>query len=337
MTDSEISLLAKTGTYRRKKLNGKVRETHISWVILNGRYAFKFKKPVKLPFLNSSTLALRRKLCRQEVSLNRRLTDIYLDVLPVRRYGDRYEIGGSSGRTIDYTVRMRRLDEKDRLDNRLRTDSVPHSQIRKLADVIANFHNSAMRIEQSAPALPWRELFNEISDYRKFVEGKSGSRYVKIINDTIRASDLFLRCHENRLEERARAGFIRDVHGDLHCGNVFLGKDPIIFDCIEFDKRYRQIDILYEIAFLIMDMEALGRKKCADELLKQYLKTCACVQTQEDFKILDYFKCLRANVRAKVHLISAREKRNVREVRSHLTQANRYLRLMSKYSLMDNE
>lgn len=334
MTSHEIKALAEHGTYRGQTLNGKIRETHISWVILSGKNAFKIKKPVKLPFLDSSTLPLRRKLCRREVDLNRRLTDIYIDVLPVRRRGKSYEIGGSSGRIIDHTVHMRRLDENDRFDNRLRSNSVSHAQIRSLAAVIANFHNAATVIKRSSSVLRWRELFNDIGRYRKFL---SGDRFGAIIDKAIRASDLFLKRHEQRLKQRALKGFVRDVHGDLHCGNIFLKRRPVIFDCIEFDKRYRQIDILYEIAFVVMDMEALRRKGLADELLQRYLEGCACVQTEDDLRILDYFKCLRANVRAKVHMISASQKKDKRAVKEHLTRARRYLQLMGSYPLVENK
>lgn len=124
---------------------------------------------------------------------------------------------------------------------------------------------------------------------------------------------------------------MRDVHGDLHSGNIFLYREPVLFDCIEFNDQYRQIDVLYEIAFLCMELEFFGKKSLSAYLLKQYLKRFPCVESPEDKKIFTYYKCLRANVRAKVIALHLRQTRSPIERQQQKTILKKYLEMIRIY------
>jgi aminoglycoside phosphotransferase family enzyme len=144
-------------------------------------------------------------------------------------------------------------------------------------------------------------------------------------------SDQFLKSHAARLQQRIDRGFIRDVHGDLHSRNIFLYRKPVLFDCIEFNDPMRQIDVLYEIAFLCMDLEAYGQKNLSRYFLTEYKKKFKCFECKEDESLFIYYKCLRANVRAKVNVMSATQADTSEELHFHSEEAKKYLLLMSDY------
>lgn len=121
------------------------------------------------------------------------------------------------------------------------------------------------------------------------------------------------------------------MHGDLHSGNIFLYRKPVLFDCIEFNDEYRQIDVLYEIAFLCMDIEAFHQKHLVKYFLLEYKKHFQCFETKEDEILFTYFKCLRANIRAKVHAMSAGQADTSDELAFHANETKKYLFLMKDY------
>jgi len=308
-----------------------ITETHISWVILSGDRAFKIKKPVRLSFLDFSTLALRKKYCRIEVQLNRRWSDIYLQVSPVISTAGSLTVNGDKGRIVDYAVVMRRVDEDLRLDRLLLRKEVTIGQVKDLAGTIAAHHARSRVIKRRFSLLQTRQLFNDLYPLAMKSEKLIGHGWINVIRDSVSWSDKFLEQHSGRFTARIRAGLQRDVHGDLHSANIFLEKTPIIFDCIEFNSRYRQIDILYEAAFLAMDFDAFDSPELAKVFISEYLDRIDTVITPDDRELLVYYKCMRANVRAKVHLINAIQGMNKTDVEFHLNEARRYLRLMKRY------
>lgn len=331
MRESEVILLARNGTYRLKKMEGRIEETHISWVILTRKHAFKIKKPIKLSFLNFSTLKQRQKNCEREILLNSRFTDIYESVLPIRKFVSHYSIGGNQGSIIDYAVQMKRMAVTKRMDNVLRNGKVTENSIRALALIIASFHKRAEKIYKPFRLSEARSLFNNINEVRKFISANLGMDFGAIIYESVLWSNRFLREHGKRIQERIKEGYKRDVHGDLHSGNIFLYRNPVLFDCIEFNDEFRQIDVLYEVAFLYMDLEAFGRKALAKKFLIAYKHSFDCFKIKDDINIFNYYKCLRANVRAKVHSMSALQADNDCELQHHLKEIRKYLKLISAY------
>lgn len=331
MKESEVKLLATSGTFQGKKLKGRIEETHISWVILTRRFAFKIKKPIKLAFLDFSTLKARKARCGDEIRLNRRFTDIYQSVVPIRMGDSNLVIGGKKGKVVDYAVRMKRMAVTKRMDKLLQSNRVKNKNIISLAEVISNVHQKCQPVYEAFVLSQAKDLFNDIRGIKPFITKYLGNQYERIIARGMRWSDAFLRAHAEQFQERIESGYKRDVHGDLHSGNIFLYRKPVIFDCIEFNDSFRQIDILYEVAFLCMDMDAFNQRALAKRFLSEYSKRFNCFRTQEDRLIFKYFKCLRANVRAKVHVMSATQAEDVDELKFHLDEAKKYLTLMNVY------
>lgn len=331
MTQQQVNQLAAKGIFRGRKLRGKIVETHISWVILSGHYAFKIKKPIKLPFLDFSTLSKRSKLAHHEIKVNRRLTDIYQEVVPVKFSDNKFLLGHPTGRVIDYAVQMKRLAAPKRMDVMLEKNKVDDEDIFRLAKKIASFHKNAQVIQTPFSLRKSENLFNDIRSIIPYAEEHLGHSFVSLIRKSIKWSNHFLRNHEKRFQQRIKAGLVRDGHGDLHSANIFLYEDPVLFDCIEFKDEFRHIDVLYEIAFLCMELESLHQDGKSAHMLHMYLDQFDCLTTREDEKIFNYFKCLRANVRAKVHALSIEESDTEAETALHLFKFKKYLQLMEIY------
>lgn len=331
MKASEVIQLAIHGFYENTLLNASLIETHISWVLLCKDFAFKIKKPVALPFLNFSTLRLRKHFCKREIKLNKEYSDIYLKILPIRRDGDSFWIGKGSGIIIDYCVKMKRIETNKKMDIMLASGKVSEIQIIALAKLISSIHLKAEKIVSEFNISSLSEAFNGILEIRPFVLEYMGESNAVIIDKSIQWSHDFLKKHSKRLEERNEAGFTRLVHGDLHCGNIFLDNPPHIFDCIEFDDNLRKIDLLSEIGFLAMDMEAHGGSLLSQSLIETYNELTGVIQNNEDFEILNFYKCYRANVRAKVLIISAKQHLDKDNFREKLLDAEKYFKLISNY------
>jgi uncharacterized protein len=331
MKESDIRELTVNGVFDNKPLKGHVIETHISWVILTQKYAFKIKKPVKLSFLDFSTLRLRKEYCERELSLNSRFSDIYLSVLPLRFHNAQWIIGGDAGKLVDYAVVMKRMASSKRMDILLLKNKVDKTLMEALASEIASFHKKAKKIFIPYTPSVFRSTFNDIYAHKDFILKELGQSFVEILDKSILWSDNFLASHAHRIQQRIEQGFKRDVHGDLHNGNIFLYKKPVLFDCIEFNDAFRQIDILDEIAFLCMDLDAFQHTQLGEYFLSAYKSKIACFEVEEDDALFIYFKCLRANIRAKVHILSAINALTNKELKTHLAETRKYLSLMKAY------
>lgn len=339
MNETGVRQLAKGVYYQGDFLQGRVVETHISWVILTRKFAFKIKKPVKHSFLDFSTLPLRKKYCEKELQLNSRFSGIYLAVLPVRKHGERWYLGGSAGEVADYAVQMKRMARTKEMDTLLRRGKVSSEQVRELAKTVASFHKKAEVITRPFDPEQARRLFNDIQNIQAFVVKKLGAEHAKRISVSITWSDAFLQAHSPHIQARIMQGFQRDLHGDLHSGNIFLYKRPVLFDCIEFNDSYRQMDVLSEVAFLCMDLESFGQQPLAETFLSAYTRDFPCMQTAADERLFLYYKCYRANIRAKIYALRAREAHKG-EGRHHqyLEALKNYLSLMKIYmSQFENE
>lgn len=281
---------------------GELTETHISWVICSDRYAYKIKKPVCFSFLDFSTLKKRRYFCLREVRLNRRLAgDMYIDVVPIFQKDQQYSL--KQGNIVEYAVRMKRMDTTLEMDHLLVAGKVSEANIDKLAVKIADFHASAPLVKRAVSPAVVRTRFNELLDLQNDVIRHLGKNYAADIPAFVQQSDHYLDRHKNYFDARAKAGYVRKLHGDLHCGNILLYDDPVIFDCIEFDDGLRNIDILDEVAFLTMDLEAFGRQDLSDCFYARYHSEMAIPEDNEGLLFYQYCKFYRANVRAKVQLI----------------------------------
>jgi aminoglycoside phosphotransferase family enzyme len=332
MNEVDVRNVARSGYYFKYPIHGHIEETHISWVILTKKYAFKIKKPLKLSFLDFSTLRKRKTFCSKELRLNQRFSSIYLNVSPVRKADNHWKIGGRSGKIVDYAVVMRRLNLTKRMDKMLAEKKVSGDHILALAKLIAAFHSKAVVVKPQFKMSKVRGEFNDIKSVSGLSAKHLGKPYGAIVKYSMDWSDAFLRAHAGHIRKRIEEGCYRDVHGDLHSGNIFLYKNPVLFDCIEFNDAYRQIDMINEIAFFCMDLEAYNQRRLARSFLREYQRITRCFQSEDDQELFNYYKCYRANVRAKVHALSAVQAHNVINYRYHLAAWRKYLQLMKKYT-----
>lgn len=331
MNKYEINELNKYGTYKGELLNGKLVETHISWVILTKHFAFKIKKKMQYSFLNFSSLDKRKFYCERELLLNRRFSDIYKEVLPIKREGNNLQIGAGKGKTIDYAVRMKRLQTAKQMDHLLRKNRVNKIQIKVLAKKIADFHQRTDIIYTPFNKVQAKNKFNDILSVADWIKINLGNNYVDIIEKAVMISNTFLDQNEQFIAKRITAGFWRDGHGDLHSKNIFLYRDPIIFDCIEFNDSFRQIDVLNEVAFFCMDLEAFQRNDLSKQFMQTYLELFPCMKSQNEEKLFVYYKCYRTNVRAKVNTLRAMQSKDKIERNKFGIEIKKYLKLMDCY------
>lgn len=309
MTIDQIQNILQHQHYPGRKLPVELIETHASWVILTPEFVFKIKKPVRYSFLDFSTVEKRALYCWEELHLNRRLApDMYLDVLPIGLNDDGLpEIGAKNGIPIDTAVQMKRMDNSKQMDKLLGRNAVSLADMDALAKVLARFHQTVV-IPRGE--VPYRAGDNR-SDFFDLFEREAecvqlfGSGAVSTLNNWRQKTGQFLERHEPRFQERASAGFWVHGHGDLHSRNIFLlPEGPLVFDCIEFNPHFRKLDVLNELAFLCMDLDANGHPELALFFMKKYCERWPCIEGAEDERLFQYFKAYRANVRLKVTLMA---------------------------------
>ena len=331
MTRNQIDKLISEGVFPEPTEQRELVETHISWVILCDAYVYKIKKPIKYSFLDFSTLERRKHFCKRELELNQRFSKgIYLEVLPVYEHEGGFYIGGKKGVLIDFALKMRKLDSEKQMDILLRNNNVSAKDIKNLATCIVNFHNNTTIIYKKN-VLDIKEKFNDLGADKEFLSKKLGEGYGKTIEEALVVSNTFLNENKELLENRLHSGFFRDCHGDLHARNIFLLPEPQPFDCIEFNESYRQIDLLNEVAFLCMDLDALGRKDLSDMFIAQYNLLFPAIRNKAEKQLFSYYKSYRANVRAKVNSLRAKSASNNADKTIALAEVKRYIALMDSY------
>ncbi len=274
-------------------------QTHISYLLFAGDFVYKVKKPVDMGFLDFSTLERRQHFCEEEVRLNRRLCErTYLGVVPVAHDDGETKVDGA-GTIVDYAVKMRRLPDDGMMTPLLERDGVTPEHIAVLARRIAEFHASSERSDEIdrygglATAIDnWHENFQQTEPFiGRTVHQRQFQEIQAFVEEAAEDdADLF--------EQRVREGRARDCHGDLRADAVCFEDDGVcIFDCIEFNERFRYSDVAADIAFLAMDLEFRGRHDLSDELMGRYLG--ATLDSTLPL-VLPFYKCYRAYVRGKV-------------------------------------
>lgn len=316
-------------------------ETHISWVILTGSYAYKIKKPVNMGFLDFSNLQQRKKYCEEELRLNRRTApQLYLTVVEIRHYEGHLHIvtaqekgteKNEQGELVDYAVQMTQFDNNALLADVVKNTQLPKTAWQLLAKNMTEFHRNAdVFIEGDFGS---SEMIKSASDQNFEQIGPYLTQGAEI--QSIREIETWVQKYEQHLkpliEKRKLDGFIRDCHGDLHLGNLALIKEQVVaFDCIEFNESFRIIDTANEIAFTLMDLDAQSLSHEANVFLNAYLEQSGDYQA---LALLNFYKVYRAIVRAKVSLLStAIENREDLPKTANYQQFQRYLQLAIDYT-----
>lgn len=283
----------------------RVVETHISWVILTGEFAYKIKKPVKLGFLDFSTRERRRRFCEEELRVNRRTAPaLYLDVVPIGEGSDGLRVGQEPA--VEFAVKMRQFPHEARLDRCLRDGRLQRADLRALAETIARFHDAlAPRTGIDGP----QEIERVVRPARNNFVHLKPDAFDDTAQQRLAVIEAWTLEQAERLapefERRARQGAIRECHGDLHLENLLLLEGRFIpFDAIEFNANLRWIDIANDIAFLAMDLMARGRGGFAHTVLTAWLEALGAY---DSLAVMRFYLVYRSMVRAVVTSIRGRQ------------------------------
>ncbi|MBK7473013.1 MAG: phosphotransferase [Betaproteobacteria bacterium] len=279
-------------------------ETHISFVLVAGDFAYKLKKAVKLPFLDFSTLDARRYYCEQELRLNRRYApQLYLDVVPVTGSAGNPDVGGA-GPAIEYAVWMRAFAQQDLASRVLQRGALSPQHIDALAARVATFHESIARagVESpfGTPAVIRQDALDNIDEIGRLPGATGATPGLDRLRQWTESESAAL---AGTFLRRRAGGFVRECHGDLHLDNIALVDGEITpFDGIEFNDELRWIDVMNEIAFLLMDLRYRGRPDLAARFLNAWLEHTG---DYPGLAVLRYYVVYRALVRAKVAFLRA--------------------------------
>lgn len=307
-----------------------VRETHASAVFLTPTEAYKLKKPVDFGFLDYSTPAKRRRMCHREVELNRRLApDVYLGVVPVTSADGRVRLGGR-GTVVDYLVHMRRLPDETMLRSLVERDAAGEVEIRAVARKLAAFHRDAARGPQiDRLGLPRAIARNTEENFSQTATFLGQALDASAFDEIVRFTRRFLRGERKLLLDRVTAGRIRDGHGDLRADHVYIDSGIRIIDCIEFNTRFRYADVVADLAFLAMDLDALGAPDLASSLVDEYGRASGA----DPAPVLDFYRCYRAYTRGKVACLRTAEPGlDPAASAQALNEARRQFRLALRYA-----
>ncbi|MCW3995685.1 MAG: hypothetical protein NWE98_05995 [Candidatus Bathyarchaeota archaeon] len=325
-----VEALLKPETYPEDTGKIELIQTHISFVFLTKKYAYKVKKAVNFGFLDFSTLERRRLFCHKELYLNRRLCpEVYLEVVPINN-DEKIKILGS-GKPVEYALKMKRLPQDRIMTLLLKEGKIDNAEIDELANIVAHFHAHA-------------QTSNEINEYGspeiiKVNWDENFAQTTKYVNKTISAADFhfvqaaingFMKNKASIFLDRIATNRIRDCHGDLHSGNIFITDKICIFDAIEFNDRFRYSDVASDVAFLAMDLDFQNRTDLANRFIEKYVEYS---KDQQLLNLLLFYKCYRAYVRGKVVSFRLDDPNITAQDKASATrEAQAYFKLAAKYS-----
>jgi uncharacterized protein len=325
-----VEALMKSQAYDEETDSVEMIQTHVSFVFLTNNFAYKVKKSVNLGFLDFTTLEKRRFFCEKELELNRRLCeDMYLEVVPVKK-ADFIRIKGE-GETVEYAVKMKRMPQERMMSSLLKKNKVDNELADRIAMTIAKFHSKAYtsrRISEfgslAVIETNWKENFDQTDDF-------VGKTIIKEEFEFIRSKvNSFISRNAAIFEKRIRENRVKDCHGDIHSGNIFITNGIYIFDAIEFNERFRYSDVAADVAFLAMDLDFRERSDLSDFFVDRYM---IYSNDQEVRGVLPFYKCYRAYVRAKVNSFKLKDP-NIRSEEKDLAikEAEAYFKLASTYA-----
>ncbi len=306
-------------------------QTQMSLLFFAGDYVYKVKKPVNLGYLDYSTLSDRHRLCLREVELNRRLcVDVYLGVVPIVRQSGHLLVE-HEGEPVEYAVKMRRLPQDRMLDTLLSRKLATAGMMEATALKVAAFHEKSETSDEVAAFGGITTIRQNTDENFEQTAPNIGTTITVANHEMIRAfTNGFIETNAPLFSERVRGGRIRDCHGDLHAAHICMTDDICIYDCIEFNDRFRYGDVASEVAFLAMDLDRLGRQDLSRTFVSAYQRASADEGIEA---LIPFYKCYRAFVRGKVEgfkladpLMPEEERRAARRL------ARRYFHLAAGYA-----
>ena len=273
-------------------------QTHVSYVLLTGDYVYKVKKPVNFGFLDYSTLDKRHHFCKEEIRLNQRgAAEIYLEILPISQAGEKYQLGGTDA--VEYVLKMQQFPQEGLFSNMFERGELTEKYMEDLGRIVAQFHEKAHTddyIRKFGEIPQVRDAIDE--NYRQTASYIGGPQTQEHYEETQQYTDKFFASGEEVFASRIKNNWIRECHGDLHLRNICLWQDKILlFDCIEFNEPFRFVDVMFDIAYAVMDMDARSRPDLGNAYLNTYVEQ---IGDWEGLQVLPLYLSRQAYVRAKV-------------------------------------
>jgi len=306
-------------------------QTHISYVLLAGDFVYKIKKPVNFGFLDFTTLEKRKHFCGEELRLNRRLCPgLYLEVLAITDEGGRVALNGQ-GPAIEYCVKMARMPEDRMMSAIIKNRQLTPAMLDGIVDILVPFYRlaeggAAIKGFGSAQGVGVNVLEN-FDQTASFV-GCSALSQGQFEQITSYAKGFLVR--DELFQQRIDEGKIRDCHGDLYSANICLAEQTYIYDCIEFNQRFRYCDVASDVAFLAMDLDYHGLPELSDHFIGTFI---AKADDPGLGAMLNFYKCYRAYVRGKIGLFTAHAPEVDAETKAVcLAQAQQYFTLAARYA-----
>jgi aminoglycoside phosphotransferase family enzyme/predicted kinase len=274
-------------------------QTHVSYVLLTGDYVYKLKKPVNFGFLDYSTLEKRLHFCQEELRLNQRgAGELYLQVLPVTLTDQKYDLEGT-GEIVEYALKMRQFPQECLFSELFSQNKLNEMHLEELGRVVAKYHSQAETndyIRSFGQVSQVRLAIDE--NYEQTLKYIGGPQTQEQLTETKAYTDKFFAQRPELFTSRIANNYIRECHGDLHLRNIAMWHDKImLFDCIEFNEPFRFVDVMYDVAFTVMDIEAKGRKDLGNAFLNAYVEQTG---DWEGLQLLPLYLSRQAYVRAKV-------------------------------------
>nr|WP_290222128.1 AAA family ATPase [Trichocoleus desertorum] len=307
-------------------------QTHVSYVLLTGDYAYKAKKPVNFGFLDFDTLEKRCHFCEEEIRLNQRgAAELYLEILPLTQDGDRYQLGGS-GDPVEYVIKMRQFPQETLFTNLFDRGELTAARLVELAQELASFHAKATSSD-------YIRSFGEVDQIRVAIDENydqtlkyvGGPQTQQQLDETRNYTDRLFAEHKALFDSRIRNGWIRECHGDVHLRNICLWQDKVLlFDCIEFNEPFRFVDAMFDVAYIVMDLDARDRPDLSNVFLNAYVEQTG---DWEGLQVLPFYLSRQSYVRAKVTSFLLDDP-TVPEVEKQAAKetAERYYRLAWQYT-----
>jgi aminoglycoside phosphotransferase family enzyme/predicted kinase len=344
-TQQVLDFLGDPASYSHHPATVTLHQTHASWVFVASPYVYKIKKPVDFGFMDFTTLEKRKANCEREVTLNRRLTeDIYLGVEAILLHDGKIQFGQEGkeeGEVIEWAVKMREMDASDFLSHRIREKPrkkrFQPSDLDRVIARLVDFYRRQPPLDsaksQAAAAHLRADIASNFSESRRVIPDCSLPDLVDRIDVIEAYTRAFETTHKSILTKRITSGAFRDCHGDLHLEHIHLTPEQVnIYDCTEFNSAFREIDVACDIAFLAMDLDRHGRQEESRRLIHRVAEELADPDLP---RLVNYYKCYRACVRAKVAMLRAAEEGMDEKTRESIVivEVSPYLSLALHYAL----
>lgn len=307
-------------------------ETHIAWVILTGKYAYKIKKPVNFGFLDFSTLEKRKYYCEEELRLGQQFSsEIYLAVVPITGTKEQPQINGA-GPVLEYAIKMHEFPQENLLSSLLKRGCLTENRIEQLGELIAEFHKKApIAPKASRFGLPKEVHAPTQQNFEQIAPLLSKASDIKQLERLTAWADQQFEQHQPLLQERKKQGFIRDCHGDLHLANIIIYNNKLVlFDRLEFNEDLRWTDVIADLAFLMMDLTEKKQTNFSNQLVNTYLYY---TEDYQGLALLPYYLSYRAVVRAKIALFRLKQEGLNNEEKKEIQHAYyNYIKLAEFYT-----